>query len=271
MTEFEDRLRAAMASVAGPPPAGLLDGIRRRHRRHVRRVTTACVAVVAFGLAGTLVSRGVLASPGGGPPAPAGPAATGQVTGPASTVPASTVPASTVPSASASPATAAPGTVLRDCESANPGTLSPDWKAQSVHAGPVWFIYARPGSIRSPGHPPASGNVRVSAMIIAVSNAHTAVVTGIPGLGGRLRFLANVSAGQRASLAQGAAGLTLAGCPAAAPGVARVPAAYAPGLTMFWEGYVTDLRGCLPLQVRAMPAGPPVRVTVAPAGGSCAG
>jgi hypothetical protein len=64
MTEFEDRLRAAMAAAAGPPPAGLLDGIRRRHRRHVRRVTTACVAVVAFGLAGTLVSRGVLAGPG---------------------------------------------------------------------------------------------------------------------------------------------------------------------------------------------------------------
>lgn len=257
MTEFEDRLRAAMAAAAGPPPAGLLDGIRRRHRRHVRRVTRACVAVVAFGLAGTLVSRGVLASPGGGGPAPAGPAGTGQ--------------ASVPPASTASPAPAAPGTVLRDCQSANPGTLGPDWKAQSVHAGPVWFIYARPGSIRSPGHPPASGKVRVNAMIIAVSNAHSAVVTGIPGLGGRLRFLANVSAGQRASLAQGAPGLTLAGCPAAAPGVARVPAAYAPGLTMFWEGYVTDLRGCLPLQVRTMPAGPPVRVTVAPAGGSCAG
>jgi hypothetical protein len=196
----------------------------------------------------------VLAGPGRAGPAAAGPAATGQAALP---------PAST--------ASAAPGTVLRDCQSANPGTLGSDWKAQSVHAGPVWFIYARPGSIRSPGHPPASGKVRVSAMIIAVSNAHTAVVTGIPGLGGRLRFLANVSAGQRASLAQGAPGLTLAGCPAAAPGVARLPAAYAPGLTMFWEGYVTDLRGCLPLQVRTMPAGAPVRVTVAPAGGSCAG
>ena len=255
MTEFEDRLRAAMAAAAGPPPAGLLDGIRRRHRRHVRRVTTACVAVVAFGLAGTLVSRGVLASPGGG--GPAGPAATG--------------PAALPSASTARPATAVPGTVLRDCQSANPGTLGSGWKAQSVHAGPVWFIYARPGSIRSPGWPLATGKVRVNAMIIAVSNARTAVVTASPGLGGRLRFLANVSAGQRASLAEGAAGLTLAGCPAAAPGVARGPAAYAPWLTMFWQGYVTDLRGCLSLQVRTSPARPPVRVTVAPAGGNCAG
>ena len=255
MTEFEDRLRAAMAAAAGPPPAGLLDGIRRRHRRHVRRVTTACVAVVAFGLAGTLVSRGVLASPGGG--GRAGPAATG--------------PAALPSASTARPATAAPGTVLRDCQSANPGTLGSGWKAQSVHAGPVWFIYARPGSIRSPGRPLATGKVRVNAMIIAVSNARTAVVTASPGLGGRLRFLANVSAGQRASLAEGAPGLTLAGCPAAAPGVARGPAAYAPWLTMFWQGYVTDLRGCLSLQVRTSPARPPVRVTVAPAGGNCAG
>jgi hypothetical protein len=262
MTEFEDRLRAAMAAAAGPPPAGLLDGIRRRHRRHVRRVTTACVAVVAFGVAGTLVSRGGLAGPDGGGPAAARPAATGQPALP---------PASTARPATAAPGTAAPGTVLRDCQSANPGTLGSDWKAQSVHAGPVWFIYARPGSIRSPGRPPAAGKVRISAMIIAVSNARTAVVTASPGLGGRLRFLPNVSAGQRASLAEGAPGLTLAGCPAAAPGVARGPAAYAPWLTMFWQGYVTDLRGCLSLQVRTSPARPPVRVTVAPAGGNCAG
>ena len=89
-------------------------------------------------------------------------------------------------------------------------------------------------------------------------------------LGGRFRFLASVSAGQRATLAQGAPGVTLAAVQCRRSGVARLPAIYAPGLTMFWEGFVTDLRGCIPLEVRASPASPPVRVTVAPDGGSCA-
>ena len=253
MTDFEERLRAAMAASAEPAPAGLLDGIRRRHRSHVRRVTAACVAVVAFGVAGTLVTRGVLAGPGGGSPAAIGPAATGQ--------------AVTPPAAAAS---AAPGTVLRDCQSNNFGTLGADWKAHSVHAGPVWFIYTRPAGTGSPGPGMTTGKVRVDAMIIAVSNGHTAVVTGGPGLGGRFRFLASVSAGQRASLAQGARGVTLAGCPAPPQGVALLPAIDAPGLTMFWEGFVTDLRGCLPLEVRASPASQSVRVTVAPGGGRCA-
>ena len=186
---------------------------------------------------------------------------------PRSCRPAATGQAVTPPAAAAS---AAPGTVLRDCQSNNFGTLGADWKAHSVHAGPVWFIYTRPAGTGSPGPGMTTGKVRVDAMIIAVSNGHTAVVTGGPGLGGRFRFLASVSAGQRASLAQGARGVTLAGCPAPPQGVALLPAIDAPGLTMFWEGFVTDLRGCLPLEVRASPASQPVRVTVAPGGGRCA-
>ena len=40
----------------------------------------------------------------------------------------------------------------------------------------------------------------------------------------------------------------------------------APGLTMFWEGYVTDLRGCIPLEVRTSAASQPLRVTISGAG-----
>ncbi|MGH3181788.1 MAG: hypothetical protein ACRDOH_20365 [Streptosporangiaceae bacterium] len=47
MTDFERWLRAAIAAATEPSPAGLLDGIRRRHRRHLRRVGAACLAVVA--------------------------------------------------------------------------------------------------------------------------------------------------------------------------------------------------------------------------------
>ena len=176
MTDFERRLRAAMAAAAEPAPAGLLDGIHRRHRRHVRRVATACVAVAAVGIAGTVVTRGILAAgPAGRGPGGSGPVATGPAVSPAA------VPSST--------ATGAPGTVLRDCQSANGGTLGSNWKAQSVHAGPVWFIYARPAT-PSPSHRLTVGKTRASAMVIAVRNGRTAVVTAAPSLGGRFRFLA---------------------------------------------------------------------------------
>jgi hypothetical protein len=251
MTDFERRLRAAMAAAAEPAPAGLLDGIHRRHQRHVRRVATACVAVVAVGIVGTLVTRGILAAgPAGRGPGGTGPA----VTGPAA------VPSST--------ATAAPGTVLRDCQSSNGGTLGSDWKAQSVHAGPVWFIYARPAT-PSPSHRLTVGKTRASAMVIAVRNGRKAVVTAALSLGGRFRFLGSFnSSGTPYTLSQGAPALTLAGCPASPVGH-HVPAKYAPGLTMFWEGFVTDLRGCIPVDVRASPGSPPVRVTIAATDGGC--
>jgi hypothetical protein len=255
MTDLERRLRAAMAASAGPAPAGLLDGIHRRHRRHHRRIVVACAAIVAFGVAGTLIARGVLAGPAGtGPPA-AGPAATGPAVIP-----------SVTPSGTA---TGAPGTVLRDCQSSEGGTLGSGWKAYSVHAGPVWFMYEQPRGTVPPGHRLPTGKVRASAMAIAVENGHTAVVRAAPELGGRFRFLASFhGGGQPYTMAEGAPGLTLAGCPAGPAGT-KIPEIYAPGLTMFWEGYVTDLRGCIPVEVRASPASQPIRVTLAAGHGNC--
>jgi hypothetical protein len=250
MTDFERRLRDVMAASAEPPPTGLLEGIRRRHRRHVLRVAAACVAVAAIGVAGTLVTRGTLAGPAG--TGPAAPAATG-----AAIVP-SAVPTST--------ATAAPGTVLRDCQSNNNGTLGSNWETHSVHAGPVWFISMRPRGTPSSGQQLTVGKLTSSAMVIAISNGRTAVVTAARATSGRFRFLANFNSGQQPyTLAEGAPGLTLAGCPAGT----NIPESYAPGLTMFWEGFVTDLRGCIPLEVRTSPASQPIRITLAAAQGGC--
>jgi hypothetical protein len=239
----------------------LLQGAYERAYRRWGRIAAACVAVLAVGVAGTLVTRGVLAAG----PAGRGPGGTGPVsTGPVSTGPAVTGPAA-VPSG---PATGAPGTMLRDCESNNFGTLGSDWKARSMHAGPVWFIYARPAT-SSPSQPRAAGKTRASAMIIAVRNGRTAVVTAAPSLGGRFRFLAGFNnSGTPYTLSEGAPGLRLVGCPPSLAGP-HLPASDAPGLTMFWEGFVTDLRGCIPLEVRASPGSHPVRVTVAGPGGGC--
>ena len=246
MTDAERRLRAAMAASAEPAPAGLLEGIHRRHRRYHRRLAAACAAVVAFGVAGAVVSRGVLDGLAGTGPACGGPAATGPAGLPPSTA-----------------ATAVAGTVVRDCQSNNNGTLGSGWKALSVHAGPVWFIYARPRGTASSGRPLSTGKVAASAMVIAVDNGRTAVVSAAPQIRGRFRFLAGFNAsGRPYTLAQGAPSLTLAGCPPVPAGTG-IPQAYAPGLTMFWEGYVTGLRGCIPLEVRSPSASTPIGVTVA--------
>jgi hypothetical protein len=243
MTDLERRLRAAMAASAEPPPAGLLDGIARRHRRHVCRVAAACVAAVAAaGIAAPLVTHGILAGTGSG---------------------------SISPAVKAGAPSAAPGTVLRDCQSNNNGTLGSDWKAHSVHAGPVWFIYARLMNTPSSSQRLAPGKLIASGMAIAISNGRTAVLSTAPAAGERFRFLANFNnADKPYTLAEGAPGLTLVGCPAGPAGT-NIPESYAPGLTMFWEGYVTDLQGCIPVEVRTSPASQPITVALATANGGC--
>ena len=47
MSDLERRLRAAMLAATERPSANLLQEVRRRHRRHVRRVSAACAVVVA--------------------------------------------------------------------------------------------------------------------------------------------------------------------------------------------------------------------------------
>ncbi len=273
MSDFERRLREAMAAAAEPPPAGLMSAIRRRHRRHVWRLGTACVAAVAaVGLAVPLITHGVAGGAGHGP-AGGGPAAP------------ATSPAAVMPSATPTPApTAAPGTVLRDCQNNNNGTVGPDWKAHSIQAGPVWFIFARDSRSWPQSRRLAGGRVTFSAFAIAVANGRRAVVTDAPAAGGRFRFLAGMSGdsvfggfpppgrSQGASAPHvGAPGLTLAGYPVVPIGTG-IPASYAPGLTMFWQGYVNEAGGCVPLEVRVPPARQPIRVALGAGGrGRCAG
>lgn len=223
-----------MAAAAEPPPAGLIDGIRRRHRRHLWRVGAVSLAAVA--VAGIAVPVGAREVSGGPGRAAASPTAT---------------------------PTAAPGSVLRDCQSSEGGTVSANWQESSVHAGPVWFIFMRP---KNAGQRLASGKLTASAMAIAIANGKTAVVTAGPATAGRYRFLATFNSdGRPYTMTEGAPGLTLAGCPAG-PARTDIPVSFAPGLTMFWEGYVTDLRGCIPLEVRTSAASAPIRVTISGSG-----
>jgi len=74
-----------------------------------------------------------------------------------------------------------------------------------------------------------------------------------PGAHGRFRFLAGDGILNKFTLHDGGPALTVAGCPAQTGSAAG--AARRNGPTMFWVAYVSDLRGCVPLEVRQRPSG----------------
>jgi hypothetical protein len=252
MDEFERQLRAALRGVSEPPPPGLMAAVRRRHARYVRRVgagTVAAVAVVAIAV--PPVTHALRAGPG----------ASGRPGG-----------AATAPGGgSAAPSRAdRTGTVLRDCRSANGAQAGARWRAYSMRAGPVWFVYASmPGawetSLRLP-----DGKLTAAGAAIAIRPGVRAVITAAPGAHGRFRFLPGFGSLDKFTLRSGRPGLTVVGCPA--PSGRATAGTGGSGLTMYWVGYVTDLRGCVPLVVReqgASPPGPPVRITLPLARRSC--
>jgi hypothetical protein len=229
MDDLERWLRAEMQAATQDPPRNLLTGVWRRRRAHLRRRGGAGAAALA---AIAIAVPSILASTASGPrarPAP-GPAALG----------------------------AAPGSELLQCgtysdRGISGGVLSPHWQAASIQAGPVWFVYARDGSWRS-SQRLTDGRLRdVGGVILAVRNGGTAeITTAQPG---RFRFITSASAASAHTLHDGVAGITLVGCPRyqVEPGI---PAADAAGLTLFYLplGYVTDLTGCLPMQIRTPPS-----------------
>jgi hypothetical protein len=270
MDELERRLRAAMTARSEPPPPGLLAAVRRRHTRHVRRAGAGGVAAVAaIALAFTPVTHALRAGVGS---ITSGSGSAGSGAGPAG-------PGSgAARSAPAARPTAVPGTALRDCQTENNGELGSNWQAQSLHVGPVWLVYAQlkdtwPSSRRvSGGFMPHLKNGKLApaaGVIIAVPNGTTAEVSATPAARQHFRFLTDLygNAG-RYTLRDGSPGLTIAGCPASPVGTG-IPESYAAGLTLYWVIYITDLRHCIPLEVRQLPAGKLVRVTVSTAGGTC--
>jgi hypothetical protein len=229
MDDLERWLRATMQAATQDPPRTLLTGVWRRRRMHLRRVAVGAAAALA---AIAVAVPSVLASTAGG--TRTGSAASAARPGPA------------------------PGSELLRCgtysdRGISGGELSARWKAESIKAGPVWFVDARDGLWRS-SHRLPGGRLRdVAGVILAVRNGSTAeITTAQPG---RFRFITRNNRSGIYGLRDGVAGITLAGCQSykVPPGI---PEAYAAGLTLFYLplGYVTDLTGCLPMQVRTPPS-----------------
>jgi hypothetical protein len=246
MDNLERWLRATMQAATQEPPRNMLTGVWRRRRTHLRRVgvtSTAALAVIAIAVPSVLLST------------TSGPRI-GSVIGPATQG-------------------AAPGSELLKCgaygdRGISGGELSAHWKAESIQAGPVWFVGARDGSWRSSQRLP-DGRLRdVAGVILAVRNGSTAeVTTAQPG---RFRFMTSRKASSTYTLRDGVAGITLVACQAyhVPPGM---PEAYAAGLTLFYLplGYITDRTGCVPMEIRT-PSSWQVRWTAdIPLHGTCRG
>ncbi len=234
MDDLERWLRTAMHDAAQDPPVNLLSGVWRRRRSHRRRVGASGAAAVA---ALAIAVPSVLSATLSGAAKP------------------------TRPSASvSSPPGAAPGTELLKCgdysdRGITGGQASSHWKASSIQAGPVWFMFARSG-VWGSSQRLADGRFRdVGGPIVAVRNGTTVEITTSPADHARFRFLTSGSVPGIYTLRDGVPGLTLVACPwqHVPPGI---PEAYAPGLTMFYLplGYVTNLTGCLHLQIATPPS-----------------
>lgn len=234
MNDLERWLRAAMQGAEHRPSPDLVPGIWRRRRDHLRRTRAwSAAAVVAVAIA----VPSALYTTTGGPPQPTRPQAS-----------------------TTAPPRAAPGSELLKCgaysdRGISGGELGAHWQSQSVQAGPVWFVYASIGSWRSSERLPDGKLGDVAGPVLAVKNGTTVEITTPAADWSHFRFVTSATTSGSYTLHDGVRGLTLAGCPSQRifPGI---PAGDAPGFTLFYLplGYVTNLTGCLPLQVAEPPS-----------------
>jgi len=236
VNDFERRLADALHDAVDQanPPGGLVDLIRRRHRRYRTRVGIASVAATAAVVAISLPLAVPAISAG---PAPVGPSAPGAAN-----------PAAPV---------ARPGTVLQDCSDriGLTGQYAAGWQRQSIQAGPLWFMYVRKVSANNGGTSPLPyGNLPVN-----VKDSSVAWVRVIGAARHYFRFLygpANTGSGSY-TLRDGEAGITFAAC---RPGHAL--GAFYPGYTQFWGGFVMSrVPACVSLGVWTTTASKPITVT----------
>jgi hypothetical protein len=272
MDDLERRLRAAMSGAAGQPPAGLIAGIRRRHRRHLIRVAAgvaaavAALALVAPPAAHALRSavRGPGPAVGGSTPSSCPSAfrnkfGCARYVGPAVTAsPPQVCPVYCGPPASG--VKAAPGTMLRDCQSWNGGNQEiAGYRSRSVRAGPVWFVWARTRDRHwAPGKALGHGQWQAEGGIVAVAAGARAVVRVAPAGRSGFQFLRTFNGTGRYRPRPGPTGITFAAC----------PARYLGPITMFWVPYLDSGLGCVPLEV-SVAGRRPIQVGLSATGGTC--
>lgn len=228
MTDFEDRLRAAMeSSVASEqPPRGLVELVRRRHRRRMARVAVAGVAVLLLAAAAIPPARSALLG--------------GRTTRAVS-------PSSPAPSHAA---------VTRrgqyyGCGSQTYGALGPHWRRGATHAGPIWFInngIAPDFRFRNP-----DGTLNTVPIIVMLRDNTTAWVRPAGADGRYFRFLPGVNA--RYTLGDGKPQATFVSC-------SDRTTMYGRGFTEYYIGIIVTGPRCILLNVRTPGVARPDRASL---------
>jgi hypothetical protein len=224
MTDFENRLRAAMQSsvAAEHPPANLLAQVRRRHRRHLARLGAIGIAVVvAAALAVSPARSALLRDVTTRPEAPA-------------------------------PAIMPRGQAY-GCDSQTYGALQSDWRRFAVDAGPLWIINRGIGPDFNFHNP--DGTLKAVPLILLLQDNVTVSVEPTSAGQPYFRFLPGFNATDEYALSDGLPSATLTACSAQA-------ALFGEGLTEYYLGVIVAGPRCITLDVQTSASQPPHRATL---------
>lgn len=234
MSDLERRLRDTLHGAAEQAPAGLIEAVRRRHRRHQIRTGAGLAAVVAAVAIAVPPVAGALRAGGSGghgqPPLTGGTSQT------------------STPGARGGRAPA-PGTVLIGCANSNVGALGRHWKTPaSFHAGQFWVV---PESVSGGSQISRQGGqdaVRLYVAIVVLDGLRpgSVVVVRASQDRGDLRFLYSrndaLNPSVRYTMRSGEAGVTFVSC---APRQQTFPAPY----TDYLGAYLIRGARCVPAHV----------------------
>lgn len=165
--------------------------------------------------------------------------------------------------------TTAPGTVLLSCGSATAGQLGSDWRAESLRAGPLWFIdgrqfgYVHHHAPRRYGHATRQpGRLHLVVMVIGVNPGSAVVMRPAMNASSFFWFADGVHPGGGNALPAGDSGFTLVACRRGNTG---------PGsqITAFYLGFYIRAGRVAPVEVWPSGASRPIRVILTCPVSSC--
>lgn len=228
MTDFEDRLRAAMKSsvAAENPPVNLVAQVRRRHRRHAARLGVAWIAAAVVAVVVVPPARSALLKDG--------------TTGTASRT-------SGAPAPSPSPG------LYYGCGAQTYGALAANWRQGSTHAGPLWTINAGISphfNFRNP-----NGTLKAVPLILLLQDNTTVQVAPTAAGEPYFRFLPGFNATDQYTLRDGNAAATFTACSDRA-------AMFGGGFTEYYVGVIVAGPRCVTFDVRTSAREQPIRATL---------